>query len=233
MRIEARDVGGADERPETGGAEERGGLPSADEIIDATPVYRASVSAEHPTSAAQAEAEEAELAAAERPLSRDDHLRELKAERDLALSELAEAQEQVKRARAEVINQARRFEQRVGEQRRLALRQFLGNLLGVMDNLERGLEAAASARDLDALTEGMALTRKSFHEALEGAGVAAIDPLGDAFDPQLHEAISVIERDDAAPKTVLEVVQKGYTIDGRLLRAARVVVAADPSSSTP
>ena len=228
---EARDADGAGQRPAPDRVAEHA-EPDAAGATEASPVYRAALLAEGLTSAAQAEAEEAELAAAEQPLSHDDHLREIKAERDQARDELAEAQEQVKRARAEVINQARRFEQLADEQRRIALRGFLGRLLQVMDDLDRGLDAAASARDIDALTEGMALTRKRFHEALDSAGVKEIDPLGEVFDPQLHEAVLMAAHAEATPNTVLEVTQKGYTIEGKLLRAARVVVAgaASPNS---
>ncbi len=200
--------------------------------VDAQAVYRADFAADRLTPAAEAEAEEAELAATQHPLSHDDHLRELRDALALAHSQLGETQEQERRARAEIVNQARRFENAAAEQRRSGLRRFLVRLLKVMDDLERGLDAAAGAQNLAALTEGMALTRKNFQDALSGAGVEAVDPVGEAFDPALHEAIATVEQPASAPHTVVQVAQKGYTMDGTLLRAARVVVSAAPPATS-
>ena len=115
--------------------------------------------------------------------------------------------------------------------RKYALDSFVKELLPVIDSMELGLNASQSAADaadaqaLQALREGMELTLKKFFDCLEKFGVAVIDPAGAKFDPQKHEAISAQEETDSASGTVLVVAQKGYELNGRLARPAKVVVA--------
>jgi molecular chaperone GrpE len=91
--------------------------------------------------------------------------------------------------------------------------------------MDLGMVAAESATDLDSLREGMALTLKAFTQALEKLGVTEVNPLGEKFNPELHQAISV-QPADAEPNTVVTVVQKGYCLHDRLIRPALVIVAA-------
>jgi molecular chaperone GrpE len=101
-------------------------------------------------------------------------------------------------------------------------------MLNVKDSLELGLGAAEQDASLEALLEGQRATLKLLETALERFGVTEIDPAGEAFDPEWHEAISMLPSGEAEPGSVLHVVQKGYRIHERLLRPARVVVAREP-----
>ena len=139
---------------------------------------------------------------------------------------LAEAKEQALRAVADAQNIRRRAEQDVEKAHKFALEKFVGSLLPVVDNLERALDAAsAEGAEPSALNEGVELTLKSFVDALKGHKVEQVAPEGEPFDPQLHQAISAVPSPETEPNTVLNVVQKGYTLNGRLVRPAMVVVS--------
>jgi len=139
---------------------------------------------------------------------------------------LAEAEDKVLRAHAEAQNARRRAEQEVEKARKFALEGFCRELLPVVDNLERALEAVDPGNEaLKALTEGVELTRKSLLDAMARFQVVVVDPIGEPFDPQVHQAMSIIEKPDAEPNTVIAVMQKGYTLNGRLVRPAMVVVS--------
>lgn len=142
---------------------------------------------------------------------------------DALQAELAAARDQVLRANAEMQNVRRRAEQDVEKAHKFALERFAGELLTVVDNLERAL--AAIADDDATHREGVELTLKSLLAALEKHGVNLINPHGEAFNPEHHQAITMLDIPGAAPNTVAEVMQKGYSINGRLLRPAMVVVA--------
>ena len=97
------------------------------------------------------------------------------------------------------------------------------------DSLERGL--AAQGADAAALREGMELTLKALAKVVEGNGLKAVDPLGQAFDPELHQAMSMVDGNGQAPGTVVAVLQKGYVLNERLLRPALVAVAKAPEGA--
>lgn len=148
-------------------------------------------------------------------------------------AQLVGQKEDVLRAQAEMQNVRRRSENEVSNARKFALERFAGDLLPVVDSLERGLEAVP-AGDVDgeqakALREGASLTLKMMLEVLEKFNVKQLDPAGEPFDPQYHEAMSMQESADAEPNSVLAVLQKGYTLNGRLVRAAMVVVSKAPA----
>jgi len=140
---------------------------------------------------------------------------------------LAEQQDMVLRAQAEVQNMRRRCEQDVEKAHKFALEKFGTELLPVMDNLERALQAVTNADDesVKALYEGVELTLKGFSETLSKNNIEQLDPQGEPFDPQQHEAMSIVENDDVEANTVLTVVQKGYLLNGRVIRPAMVIVA--------
>jgi|TARA_B110000305_G_C19368798_1_gene603353 molecular chaperone GrpE len=140
---------------------------------------------------------------------------------------LAEQHDSVLRAQAEVQNMRRRCEQDVERAHKFALEKFSSDLLPVMDNLERALQAVPNAEDesVSALYEGVELTLKGFLETLTKHSLEQLDPEGEPFDPQQHEAISMVENDDVEPNTVLTVVQKGYVLNGRVIRPAMVMVS--------
>lgn len=133
------------------------------------------------------------------------------------------------RALAELDNVRKRAQRDVENARKFALDRFAAELLAVRDSLELGLTAGEQA-DASAMREGFEATLKLLASTMEQFGVREIDPLGEPFDPQLHEAISMQPSDTMEPGSVLTVFQKGYTLNGRLLRPARVVVSAEPAA---
>lgn len=144
---------------------------------------------------------------------------------------LVDAKEQTLRTAAEMQNVRRRAEQDVEKAHKFGVERFVNALLPVVDNLERALEASqAEGADPEALNEGVSLTLKTFIDALKGHKVEPVAPEGEPFDPALHQAISAIEHADSEPNTVLNVVQKGYTLHGRLVRPAMVVVSKAPAA---
>jgi molecular chaperone GrpE len=146
--------------------------------------------------------------------------------------ELAIARDAVLRAQADSQNVTRRAEQDVEKARKFALERFCGELLPVVDNLERALEAAVGDNDIvKPIAEGVELTLKSFHDALKKFHIVTVDPAGEPFDPQLHQAMSMVENGDVEPNTVIAVMQKGYTLNGRLVRPAMVMVSKSPAGN--
>lgn len=131
------------------------------------------------------------------------------------------------RAAAELENVRKRAGRDVEKARKFALESFSRDLLAVVDSLEMGLQAADAA-DAESILVGSEATLKLLGNTMERFGVTALDPEGEPFDPEFHEAMTMQPAADAEPGTVLNVVQKGYTLNGRLLRPARVVVAAEP-----
>jgi molecular chaperone GrpE len=137
--------------------------------------------------------------------------------RDLALRAQAEA-ENIRRRAARDVEQAHKF----------ALEKFAGELLPVLDSIEKAVEAAgalAEGEDTKAMAEGVSLCHRLFLDTFGKAGITPIDPHGAPFDPEQHQAMAMIDAPNAAPNSVVDVLQKGYALNGRLLRAAMVVVA--------
>lgn len=137
------------------------------------------------------------------------------------------------RSAAELENVRRRGQQEVERVQKFALERFAAELLGVKDSLEMGLAAADADARVATLREGTEATLKLLGNALEKFGVKEIDPRGSPFDPALHEAISVQTSPEATGEQVLTVVQKGYVLNGRLLRPARVIVVRPESAARP
>lgn len=134
------------------------------------------------------------------------------------------------RAAAELENVRKRAARDVENARKFALERFGRELLDVRDSLELGLQADGKA-DVEQLKAGSEATLKLLTATMERFGVAEIEPLGEPFDPELHEAMMMQPSTEAEPGSVLAVIQKGYTLNGRLLRPARVVVAQEPQES--
>jgi molecular chaperone GrpE len=140
--------------------------------------------------------------------------------------DVAAAKDLALRAQADAQNVKRRAEQDVEKARKFALEQFTRELLPVVDNLERALEAASGEDDVvKPIAEGVELTLKSFLDALSKFNIEQVDPQGEPFDPNLHQAMSMIENDEVEPNSVIAVMQKGYTLNGRLVRPAMVMVS--------
>ena len=142
------------------------------------------------------------------------------------LEQVAKANDQVLRVQAEMQNVRRRAERDVENAHKFALDKFAADLLPVVDNLERALAAIDSSDEgQKAVAEGLELTLKSFIEVLARFKIQAIDPAGQPFDAELHQAVSMVPNPALEPNTVMDVFQKGYTLNGRLVRPAMVVVS--------
>jgi molecular chaperone GrpE len=151
--------------------------------------------------------------------SLDDELSQLQ-------EDLLAARDAALRAQADAQNVKRRAEQDVEKARKFALERFASDLLPVVDNLERALEAASGDDEaIKPIAEGVELTLKSFIDVLGKNKVDVVDPQGEPFDPNLHQAITMIENKEVEPNTVTAVMQKGYSLNGRLIRPAMVMVS--------
>ena len=129
------------------------------------------------------------------------------------------------RERADIDNQRKRLVRDVEQARKFANERLLGDLLPVLDSLERGLEAA-SGSDAERMREGVELTLKQLQKVTEDHGLNALDPTGQPFNPDQHQAMSMVESKQHPSNTVVESMQKGYLLNGRLLRPALVVVSS-------
>jgi molecular chaperone GrpE len=144
--------------------------------------------------------------------------------------DLLAAKDAALRAQADGQNVKRRAEQDVEKARKFALDQFSNDLLPVVDNLERTLEAAAGDDEvIKPIAEGVELTLKGMLAAMARVNIVAVDPQGEPFDPNLHQAMSMVENSEVEPNSVIAVMQKGYTLNGRLLRPAMVMVSKTSS----
>lgn len=147
---------------------------------------------------------------------------ELQEARDEAASHLND----FLRARAELDNLNKRAARDIENAHKFGLERFMNELLPALDSVELGLKAADdSDADVDKLREGLTLTLKLFNTAGEKFGLEEVDPEGQQFDPDFHQAMSIQAAQGVEPGTVVMVVQKGYLLNGRLLRPAMVIVA--------
>lgn len=161
------------------------------------------------------------------------YAKEVESKLSAAEAKLEAQKESVLRAKADSENARRRAEQEVDKARKFALEKFAGELLNVVDNLERAtLAADAENEAVKSLLEGVELTHKSFISTFEKFGLETLDPQGEAFDPERHQAMSMQESAEVAPNTVLAVMQKGYLLNGRLLRPAMVMVSRGASENS-
>ncbi|KYN82042.1 molecular chaperone GrpE [Vibrio cidicii] len=141
-------------------------------------------------------------------------------------SRVKEQQDAVLRARADVENMRRRSEQEIDKARKYALNKFAEELLPVIDNLERAIQAAdAESEAVKPLLEGVELTHKTFVDTVNKFGLKEINPEGEVFNPEFHQAMSIQESPDHESNTVMFVMQKGYELNGRVIRPAMVMVA--------
>jgi len=140
---------------------------------------------------------------------------------------IAHQKDEVLRVQAEMQNLRRRSEQDVEKAHKYGQEKLSSELLAVMDNLERALQVNMDREDeaVKGLLEGVELTLKSFVDCFKKFGIEQVDPLGEPFDPQLHQAMSLQENPNVEPDTVTAVMQKGYTLHGRVIRPAMVMVS--------
>lgn len=135
---------------------------------------------------------------------------------------LAIREEQL-RERAELDNQRKRMARDLEQARKFANERLLGDLLAVIDSLERGLDP--SVTDLKRMREGTEITLRQLVKVADDHGLKAVDPTGEAFNPEHHQAMSLVDSKDHKADSVVQVMQKGYLLNGRLLRPAMVAVA--------
>lgn len=156
-------------------------------------------------------------------------------EEKLEAAQLAagQAKDDLLRVQAEMQNLRRRSALDVEKAHKFGQEKLAGELLAVMDNLERALSSASDSEDavVKAIHEGVNITLKSFATCFAKFSIEAVDPLGEPFDPLIHQAMSMQENPDVEPNTVIAVMQKGYTLHGRVIRPAMVMVSKGPSPS--
>jgi molecular chaperone GrpE len=157
---------------------------------------------------------------------------ELEEKLEQVTAQASEEKDRALRTVAEMENLRRRTSLDVEKAHKFALEKFASELLPVLDNLERTLQVADKENEaVKPLIEGVELTLKSMASSVAKFGVQAIDPQGQPFDPNQHQAMSMIENPDVAPNTVIAVMQKGYELNGRVIRPAMVMVSKAPSAS--
>ncbi|MFT3905259.1 MAG: nucleotide exchange factor GrpE [Steroidobacteraceae bacterium] len=156
-------------------------------------------------------------------------IEQLTAQLVAAQAEAGQAREQQLRALAELDNVRKRAQREVENAHRFALERFAGELLAVRDSLELAVANSGQNADPASLLEGQQATLRLLEKAFDKYEIRKLEPLGAPFDPALHEAMLMQPSAEAAPNTVLQVVQAGYQLNGRLLRPARVIVAGAAS----
>lgn len=206
------------EAPEQANAEVPEGETLEGEVLEA----ETTVEPAAPDEVATGQPEDADMAEAD-PSSPEDLGRLLEDTRAKA----DEHYDQLVRARAELDNLRKRHERDLASAHKFALDKFVAELLSVWDSLELGHKAAQEeTADIEKLREGTELTLKLLGDVLGKFGVEPVDPEGQPFNPELHQAMSMLPRDDVPPNTVINVFQKGFTLNGRLVRPAMVVVSS-------
>jgi Molecular chaperone GrpE (heat shock protein) len=184
---------------------------------------------------AQPDAAVHEAAAANKASAQDKSLEQQPSAEEFALlledaRRKAEAQwDEYLRARAELDNVRKRSHREVENARKYAVEKFALELLPVKDSLELGLAAVAEGKvDVDKLREGKELTLRILTQTMEKFGIRELNPHGEKFNPELHEAMALQETDSVAPHTVVNVIQKGYVLHDRLIRPAMVIISKAP-----
>ena len=166
------------------------------------------------------------------PAVATDELSALQQQLATAVAAAQEEKDRALRSAAEMENLRRRSAQDVEKAHKFALEKFAGELLPVIDSLERALELADRDNEtLKPMMEGVELTLRAMLTTVGKFGVEQVNPMGDAFDPNRHQAISMVENGNVAPNSVMAVMQKGYELNGRVIRPAMVMVARAPAAS--
>jgi molecular chaperone GrpE len=149
-----------------------------------------------------------------------------------AQAQAQEHWEKLLRTQAEMENLRKRTARDAENARKYAVEKFASELLAVRDSLEMGLDAARGETDVDRIREGTELTLKMLAQVMEKFGIQQVDPHGERFDPDRHQAMSMQENAELEPNTVMTVMQKGYLLNDRLLRPAMVIVSKAPQGDT-
>lgn len=150
---------------------------------------------------------------------------ELMSQLEVVQAENAAMKDQMLRGQAEIQNIRRRAEQDVEKAHKFGLEKFATEMLAIVDNLERAIEAAGDDEAVKPMREGVEMTLSMFVSGLAKFNVEQVNPEGEPFNPELHQAMSMVPAEGVAANTVIAVMQKGYTLNGRLVRPAMVMVA--------
>ncbi|MCZ6853598.1 MAG: nucleotide exchange factor GrpE [Gammaproteobacteria bacterium] len=221
---DAEDVAKAED---VAGAED---VAKAEDVADAEDVAEAEVEEREVPREGEAEEDPAPEAETE---DEPPTVESLSAALSEAETRVAASKDQALRAKADVENMRRRAAREVENAHKYALEKLTRELLPVLDSLEKAVESTALAKDADAIGEGVELSLKMFLSVLTKVGIEQLDPLGEPFNPQFHEAIAMVENPDGEPNSVMEVIQRGYSLNGRLVRAAKVVVVKGTNGEKP
>lgn len=180
------------------------------------------------------EAADAETSAAEAAGGAEAQPEEIQALLEDARNKADEHWNQCVRLQAELDNLRKRAERDVANAHKFALEKFTNDLLPVRDSLEMGIAAAGEGNEVDPvkLLEGSELTLKMLSDTMTKFGIQEVNPEGEKFNPEYHEAMSMQERSDVEPNTVVTVIQKGYTLNDRLIRPAMVMVSKAPAAGS-
>lgn len=165
----------------------------------------------------------------EQKLTFEEQVEALTAELDKALEDAESHKDVAVRAKAESENIRRRAEREISNASKFALERFAREILAVVDSLEKALEHPVEDEAQKSMREGIELTYKLLVDTLNKFNIEQISPLGDVFDPGLHEAMVMQESAEHEPNSVMQVIQLGYSLNGRLIRPARVIVAKGKS----
>ncbi|MEN6356473.1 MAG: nucleotide exchange factor GrpE [Armatimonadota bacterium] len=177
---------------------------------------------EHTTHKVPIEPEEIEQVSNEEVVT---DMETLQAEIDKLQSDIREAQDKYVRTLADFDNYRKRQREETARSCDYARIEVISTLLPIIDNFERSVQAAEENNSYEALVEGVSLTLRQLHDMLTKQGVEPIDSVGQEFNPELHEALMRVETDDYPENTIVDELEKGYTLNGRVLRPARVRVA--------
>ena len=188
-----------------------GGMDVSEAESEATP--KASARASH----------KGKRAASKKQLEKE--LQELSDELDQVRAELEETKDRFLRGLADFDNYRKRVAREREQLTRCANEELIKRLLEVIDNIERALTAASETHDLEGFKKGIELIYQHITDILSKEGLCPIECMGKDFDPNYHEAVMAVEKGDAEPEKVVEEVQKGYTLDGRVIRPSKVVVS--------
>ncbi len=163
------------------------------------------------------------------PVAESDEIEVLRQQLEAAERKAEDNWDKLLRAQAELENLRRRMDRDLQNAHKYAIEKFSKELLAVMDSLELGLQAAVETDDVEKIREGMELTLKQLLTVFDRFNIQPIDPVGEPFNPEYHQAMATEEIKGVEPNTVVKVFQKGYLLNARLIRPALVVVAKPPA----
>lgn len=177
------------------------------------------------TDTAGTAAETVEASEVDEITSKDEMIESLNQEIEFLKQKVEENLDRAVRAQAELDNVRKRMTRDIENAHKYALEKFLGDLIPVLDSMELGKTAIEATEDISSLKEGQELTYKMLCDTLEKYGIREVNPLNDKFNPEFHEAVTIQELEGKDSGTVISVMQKGYELNGRLIRPAMVIVA--------